>query len=1116
MADLARDGRRGPGPHRPRRRGRGRDPGGDRRGQGGVPRARGRLADLRLPHPADLSTVGIYAPEDPRVSMLRDFGMVDAAAVAEAIKDGEFYGTVSAERAAELESDVLVTWVEKPRTRRPSSTTTCSGQIPAIASGTSTPSPTRRSRWRPPTRPRCPSRSSSRTFLPKVAEAVDGHVTCRAVLETGRDRRRPGRHVGSATDRDRPPRGGRSRCLRWSSAPGRSRWRRSGTPATRCTPSRRRGSSAPCSASRSAQPSAWPAPCLQGLTRNPLADPGILGINAGASFADGRRRSRSASPTCRASSGSPSSAPPWPRSWSTLIASLGRDGATPMKLAIAGAAVTRPAQLDHRRPARRPQTMETFRFWQVGHDRRPRPRRAARPVLRSSCGRCSRWAAPACSTRSRSATTWPAAWGAVRPDRVAARRRHRAAGRHPTALAGPIAFVGLVVPHAVRASSARPPLDAAVRGARRRCSSCSPPTRRPGRAAADRGPGRDHGRGRRRPVLPPPDPPRPVGEGACDRDLDLADWPRPPGRRRRRTRAAAAVRAPAALVVGRASRLAACRRVRRPRAARRLHGHHPRLLPDPGRRAAHSRRRPTSSMESKLPRAVLGVLVGVAFGVGGAIFQTTLRNPLASPDIIGVSPGRAAAVSRVALGRLDRRAVSAAAVARRDRRRPRRAARSSPAPARRHRLVLVGIGLAAAMQSVIQYLFTRVDESTRSGAAVADRQRQRRGLADDPPAGPGAGRAAPAVLAGRSLRATELGDDAAAGLGVTRCRTDLLLLLGVVLIAVGRRGRRADRLRRVPRRPDRPRAQRRPDHAARRRLVGAVIVVAADYVADYLIPDTNLRSASSPAPSARRSCSGCSPAAAPEGGRHDRHPGHGRAARPTRRPRSATTTAPSSTTSTSGARRRGHRDRRRQRLRQVDPAARLARLLRPGAGAVLLDGEAIHRQPTRAGRPRPGPAAADPDRPEGVTVVDLVGRGRHPHQGCFRRWTRGRRGRRRGAGRSPTPSTSPTGRRRALRRPAAAGLDRDGPRAGHRPAAARRAHDVPRRRPPGRDARPARRASTARAAPPSVMVLHDLNLAARYADHLVALRGGGSSPRARPARSSPRTSSARSSASTTG
>ncbi len=48
-------------------------------------------------------------------------------------------------------------------------------------------------------------------------------------------------------------------------------------------------------------------------------------------------------------------------------------------------------------------------------------------------------------------------------------------------------------------------------------------------------------------------------------------------------------------------------------------------------------------MESKLPRAVLGVLVGAAFGVGGAIFQSTLRNPLASPDIIGVSIGASAA-----------------------------------------------------------------------------------------------------------------------------------------------------------------------------------------------------------------------------------------------------------------------------------------------------------------------------------------------------------------------------------------------------------------------------------------------------------------------------------------
>ena len=47
-------------------------------------------------------------------------------------------------------------------------------------------------------------------------------------------------------------------------------------------------------------------------------------------------------------------------------------------------------------------------------------------------------------------------------------------------------------------------------------------------------------------------------------------------------------------------------------------------------------------LENKLPRAVLAVLVGAAFGIAGAVFQTMLRNPLASPDIIGISMGASA------------------------------------------------------------------------------------------------------------------------------------------------------------------------------------------------------------------------------------------------------------------------------------------------------------------------------------------------------------------------------------------------------------------------------------------------------------------------------------------
>jgi iron complex transport system ATP-binding protein len=65
----------------------------------------------------------------------------------------------------------------------------------------------------------------------------------------------------------------------------------------------------------------------------------------------------------------------------------------------------------------------------------------------------------------------------------------------------------------------------------------------------------------------------------------------------------------------------------------------------------------------------------------------------------------------------------------------------------------------------------------------------------------------------------------------------------------------------------------------------------------------------------------------------------------------------------------------------------MARLLRPTAGAVLLDGEAIHRQSTRQVARTLGLLPQNPIAPEGVTVVDLVGRGRHPHQGAFRRWS---------------------------------------------------------------------------------------------------------------------------------
>ena len=83
----------------------------------------------------DLSSIGMYAPRDPRVSLMHDLGLVDAPVVEKAIEPGEFYGTVSAERASELESDVLLTWSETRGDIKTFTEHDLIGQIPAIANG---------------------------------------------------------------------------------------------------------------------------------------------------------------------------------------------------------------------------------------------------------------------------------------------------------------------------------------------------------------------------------------------------------------------------------------------------------------------------------------------------------------------------------------------------------------------------------------------------------------------------------------------------------------------------------------------------------------------------------------------------------------------------------------------------------------------------------------------------------------------------------------------------------------------------------------------------------------------------------------------------------------------
>lgn len=119
-------------------------------------------------------------------------------------------------------------------------------------------------------------------------------------------------------------------------------------------------------------------------------------------------------------------------------------------------------------------------------------------------------------------------------------------------------------------------------------------------------------------------------------------------------------------------------------------------------------------MDHRLPTAVVALLAGVAFGLSGTVFQTLLRNPLASPDVIGVTLGASAgAVIAMAFFQADGRAlfwfallgglgtaVLLLLVA--------GVGRPGAGGAVDNRFVLVGIGLAAALGALVSYLLTRL------------------------------------------------------------------------------------------------------------------------------------------------------------------------------------------------------------------------------------------------------------------------------------------------------------------------------------------------------------------------------------------------------------------------
>jgi len=190
----------------------------------------------------------------------------------------------------------------------------------------------------------------------------------------------------------------------------------------------------------------------------------------------------------------------------------------------------------------------------------------------------------------------------------------------------------------------------------------------------------------------------------------------------------------------------------------------------------------------RLPRGLVGLLVGGAFGLSGAIFQRLARNPLASPDIIGVNAGAAASAVLVIVV-LDGSSaqVTWAALAGATGTATATYVLSYKRGVTGYRLVLVGIGATAMLTSATSYLMTRAEIYDAQRAMVwLTGSLNGRGWDHVRPLVFALATLAPvALLLARHLRTLDMGDDAAAGLGtrVEPVRSGLLLT-GVALAAV--------------------------------------------------------------------------------------------------------------------------------------------------------------------------------------------------------------------------------------------------------------------------------------------------------------------------------------------
>jgi iron complex transport system permease protein len=191
----------------------------------------------------------------------------------------------------------------------------------------------------------------------------------------------------------------------------------------------------------------------------------------------------------------------------------------------------------------------------------------------------------------------------------------------------------------------------------------------------------------------------------------------------------------------------------------------------------------------RLPRALTGLMVGLAFGCSGAIFQTLARNPLASPDILGVTQGASLAAvliitAHVAATSLLPFAAFAGGIV--------TALLIYVLAYRRgvssYRLVLVGIGVGEIASALTVYLLTKaqLNDAANATAWLAGSLNSRGWESVLPLALSLAILAPVALMLANALRVLGLGDDAAKGVGLGVERTRLsLLIVGVALAGAG-------------------------------------------------------------------------------------------------------------------------------------------------------------------------------------------------------------------------------------------------------------------------------------------------------------------------------------------